>query len=91
MTKVVLALAAFVDLGLAALLIGISGFIFGAHEGMNGEPWAVAAWTAALIVCLAAPIAGFILNSRKQSGAGLIVAWLPPAGALLAMAIPPPY
>jgi hypothetical protein len=40
---------------------------------------------------VAAPIAGFILHRRGKTGIGVLVAWLPPAGALLALAIPAPY
>ena len=44
-----------------------------------------------MIACLAASIAGFMFNGRGKTGAGVLVAWLPPAGALLALAIPAPY
>jgi hypothetical protein len=91
-TKVVLVLAAIVDLGLAALLIGVSGFLFGSGpESMHGGVWLMVAYAAAVIACLAAPIAGFAFNARGKSGAGMLIAWLPVAGALLALAIPAPY
>jgi hypothetical protein len=44
-----------------------------------------------VIACVAAPVAGFIFNRRGKTTAGLVVGWVPPAGALLALAIPPPY
>jgi len=91
-TKLILVLAAMVDLGLAALMIGVSGFLFGAGpESMHGSGFLIAAYTAGVIACLVAPIAGFIFNARGKPGAGLLAAWLPPGGALVALAIPAPY
>ncbi len=44
-----------------------------------------------MIACLAAPFAGFAFNAHGKTGAGLGVAWLPPAGGLVALMIPAPY
>jgi hypothetical protein len=49
------------------------------------------AYLAAVLACLAAPIAGFMLKRRGHTGAGLTIAWLPPAAALVVAAIPAPY
>jgi len=94
--NVLLVLATVVDLALAALLIGVSGFFFGGGpEGMHGTFWPVAGWTAMFIACLVGSVAGFFFNARGNArgkiGTGLLVAWLPPAGALLALTIPAPY
>ena len=92
MVIAVLILATIADLALAALLIGVSGFIFGSGpESMHGGTPLLVAYVAGVLACVTAPLIGFILNRRGKSGAGIIVAWLPPAGALLAMAIPAPY
>ena len=92
MAKLILVLATVVDLALAALLIGVSGFFFGGGpEGMHGAFWPAAGWTAMLIACLVGPVAGFVLNGRGKIGYGLLVAWLPPFGALVALMIPAPY
>jgi hypothetical protein len=92
MVRAVLIVAAVVDVALAALLIGVSGFIFGGGpEGMHAGLLAAAAYAAAVIVCLLAPVAGFVFNRRGRTGAAVTVAWLPPAAALLALAIPAPY
>ena len=92
MTKVLLVVAAVVDLALAALLIGVSGFLFGGGpESMHAGTLAVAAYVAAVLACVAAPVAGFIMNRNGRSGFGLLVAWLPPAGALGASMMPAPY
>jgi hypothetical protein len=89
--KFLLVVALVVDGALAALLVGVSGFLFGGGpESMHAGVLAGIAYTAAVIACLAAPIAGFILNKRGKSGAGLVVAWLPVAGALVALMIPAP-
>jgi hypothetical protein len=88
----ILVLAAIVDVALAALTIGVSGFLFGSGpESMHGGAGLMAAYTAGVIACLAAPIAGFIFNARGKFGPGLLIAWLPAAAALLALAIPAPY
>ena len=92
MTKALLIVAAIIDVAIAALLIAVSGFIFEAGpEGMHAGPAFAAAYYAGVIACLAAPVIGFVLNRRGKSGPGVLVAWLPPAGALLAFAIPAPY
>jgi hypothetical protein len=87
-----LVIAAVVDLGLAALLIGVSGFIFGAGpESAHGDSLLAVAYGAAVIACVVAPIAGFILNAYAKRGSAQLVAWLPPAGALAALMVPAPY
>jgi hypothetical protein len=81
-----LILATILDLALAALLVGVSGFIFGGQEGASGEATAVAVWLLGLTGCIAAPVAGFVLRARGQAGWGLLVAFIPPAvGAYFAM------
>ena len=92
MTKALLIVAALIDFALAALLIAVSGFITGGGpESMNASGFATAAYWAAVAVCIAAPFAGFILNKNGKATAGVILAWLPPAGALVAMVMPAPY
>ena len=92
MIKVLLVVAAIVDVALAGLLIAVSGFMFGAGpESMHAGPGFMAFYWAAVIACVAAPVVGFIFNRRGKTTAGLVVGWVPPAGALLALAIPPPY
>jgi len=88
----VLVLATLVDFALGALMIGVSGFLFGSGpESAHGGTLMAAAYSAGVIACLALPIAGFILHRRGKTGVGVLVVWLPPAGALLALAIPAPY
>ena len=73
-------------------MVAVSGFLFGSGpESMHGGGLAMAAYVAGVIACLAAPVAGFIFNARGSARAGLAVAFLPPAGALLALLIPAPY
>jgi hypothetical protein len=91
-TKALLIVAALADLALAALLIGVSGFLFGSGpESMHGGPIWMAAYVAAIVVCIVAPVAGFIVNARGKAGLGLALACMPPAGALVAFLMPPPY
>ena len=92
MTKVFLVVAALIDLAIAALLIGVSGFMTGGGpESMNAGGFSAAAYWAAVVVCIAAPVAGFILNRNGRTAAGLVAAFVPPAGALVAFLLPAPY
>jgi len=90
--KFLLVVATIADLALAALLVGVSGFLFGGGpESMHAGSLAAVAYVAAVIGCLVAPIAGFVLNNRGKSGPALVVAFLPLAGAAIALMIPAPY
>jgi len=90
--KFLLVIAAIADLALAALLVGVSGFLFGSGpESMHAGVLVAVAYAAAVIACLAASIAGFVFNRRGKAGAGIVAAWLPVAGALVALMIPAPY
>ena len=92
MTTVLLIVAALIDLALSALLVGVSGFTTGGGpESMNAGGVGTAACWAAVVVCVAAPVAGFVVNAKGKAVAGLIVAFLPPAGALAALMLPAPY
>jgi hypothetical protein len=83
---VCLILLAGIDGFLAFLAVLFSEMVFGSHEGLHGEPTAVAIWAISLIVCIAAPIAGFVLWAYRRSGIGISIAALPIAGALLLLA-----
>jgi len=90
--KFLLVLATTADLALAALLVGVSGFLFGGGpESVHAKTLAMAGYIAAIIGCLVAPIAGFIFLKRGKAGLGLAAAWVPIFGALVALAIPAPY
>jgi hypothetical protein len=87
-----LVVATVVDGALAALLIGVSGFwLGGGPESAHAGALAAVAFIAAVVACLAAPIAGFVFNKRSKTGLALAVAWLPAAGALLVLMMPAPY
>ena len=93
MVKALLILATIVDVALAALLIGVSGFLFGCgsrKHARRARRSSSPMW-AAVIACVAAPIAGFVIMRRGKPVPGIIVAWMPTAGALAAMLLPPPY
>jgi hypothetical protein len=90
--KVLLILAAVVDVTLAALLIGVSGFLFGSGpESMHSGAGFLVAYMAAVIACIAAPIVGFVFMRYGRPTPGIMISWMPTAGALLAMMLPPPY
>jgi hypothetical protein len=75
-----------IDGFLAFLDVLFSEMIFGSHEGLHGESTAVAIWAISLIVCIAAPIAGFVLWAYRRSGIGISVAALPIAVEVLVLA-----
>jgi hypothetical protein len=90
--KFLLVVATIADGALVALMVGVSGFFFGGGpESMRAGALAAAAYFVAVVACLAAPVVGFILNRQGKAAAGLAVAWLPPAVALIAVLIPAPY
>jgi len=90
--NVFLFIAAIVDVALAVILIGVSGFLFGSGpESMHGGTLLTVVYTAAVIGCLVVPVVGLVLHRRGKTAAGMLIVWLPPAGALLALAIPAPY
>jgi hypothetical protein len=74
-----LILGSILDLLLAVLLVFVSGFIFGdGPEGSNGEPTAVAVWTFGLAVCIATPVAGFVMRARGRTAWGALIVFVPP-------------
>jgi hypothetical protein len=91
-TKLLLVVATIADLALAALLVGVSGFMFGGGpESTHAGALAAAGYAFLVISCLAAPIAGFVLNGNGRLGIGIAAAWLPIAGALVTFMAPVPY
>ena len=92
MVLAALVVATVVDLALATLLVGISGFVVGSGpESMGGGPALTAGWIGLVVLCIAAPIAAFAMRARRRPLGGMIVAWLPPLAALGAVALPSPY
>jgi hypothetical protein len=91
-TKVFLSIAAIVDLALAVLLVVVSGFMIGhGPESMNGGTLATVGYFVLVGACVAAPAAGFVFNRYGKAKLGIVIAWLPAAGALLALVMPSPY
>jgi hypothetical protein len=85
-----LAGATVVDLGLAALLVAISGFIVGhGPESMQAGRLGSLALLAAVLFCLFAPVAGFMMRANQRPVGGIIVAWLPPIAGLMSLAVSP--
>ena len=75
MVHAALIIAAIVDVALAALMVAVSGFRFGAgSESMHGGVLLSAAYAVGGLACLAAPIAGFMFNHRGITSAGVLVA-----------------
>ena len=84
MILLLLVLASIIDVLLLALLVAVSGFVFGGGpEGMHGELSGVLVWTTGVVSCIAAPVAGFVLRRFRRAGIGDAVAWLPQLIALL--------
>jgi len=88
----VLILLTVLDLALAALLVGVSGFVL---EGVNGEgammPEAIFFWLM-LGACLIAPTAAWWLRSRQvPGGAVLALAAAPLVVAVLVLVLEPVF
>ena len=82
--KIIYVFAVVADLALAALLVALSGVIFGGGpEGMHGETGAVVTWWAGLIATFAGPILGFWLLRRGRPRVGVLIALAPVFVALL--------
>ncbi len=87
--KVFLVLATIIDLAIAALLIGVSGFMFGqGPESLHAGLWFSIVYMAAVIACVIAPAAAFLLNAAKKPAPAQAAAWLPVAVALVVLVIP---
>jgi hypothetical protein len=92
MARGLLIVGAIVDVGLAVLIVSISGFIVGSGpESMRAGPWGGAVLIAIVLACLAAPVVGFAMERARRPAGGILVAWLPPMIGLIALMIPPGY
>jgi len=92
MVRAALIIAAIVDVALAVLMVAVSGFMFGSGpESMHGGSLFLTTYVAGVIACVAAPVVGISLSQRGKPAPGVIVAWVPAAGALVTMMLPPPY
>ena len=91
-SKVFLGLATIIDLAIAVLLVAVSGFLFGSGpESQHAGAVVAIVYAAGIIACVAAPIAGFVLNGIGRLLPAQVVAWLPSVGALVAVLLPAPY
>ncbi len=73
MANVFLFIAAIVDVVLAVILIGVSGFLFGSGpESMHGGTLLTVVYTAAVIGCLVVPVVGLVLHRRGKTAAGML-------------------
>ncbi|MFG1370933.1 hypothetical protein V5F32_02030 [Xanthobacter oligotrophicus] len=81
--KFAFSLGLLANAGLAILLIAISGFVFGAQEGANGEASAVAGWGSAFSVTVLAPALGLMVWRRGRRQLALAMVWLPPLALLV--------
>jgi hypothetical protein len=92
MAKVSLGVATAIDLAIAVLLVAVSGFLFGTGpESLRASGAVEVLYAAGIMACVAAPVAGFILNGSGRVGPAQFVAWLPVLGALAALVLPVPY
>jgi hypothetical protein len=91
MGRWVLIAATVVDVGLAILLVAVSGFIVGSRpESMDAGRWSGSALAVAISVCLAAPIGGFVMRAYRRPTGGILLAWLPVLLALFSFLVPAP-
>jgi len=82
----ILVIATVSDIGLAVLLVAVSGFVVGTGPEVSGVLVSMAAWSGALAGCLVAPVTGFVLRRRGFPNAGATVALVPTMlGLILAL------
>ncbi len=87
--RIAIILVGLLDWALAALLVAVSGFLFGSGpESSHSGTWALIAWGAMVVACIAAPIAGFVLAGRGRAGVGLLIAVAPLVVAALVALLP---
>ena len=92
MALAALVCATIVDLAIAVLLVAVSGFVTGpGPESMHGDRLVLVGGAAMVIFCVAAPIVGFVMRAKRRPSGGAVIAWLPPALALVALLFPTPY
>ncbi len=92
MANIFLFVASLVDLFLFAVLISISGYLFGTGpQSLHGGALMATVYTVGVIGCLAAPVAGLALRRYGNAGLGMLIAWLPMIGVLVTLMIPAPH
>jgi hypothetical protein len=77
-----LILISIVDGLLAYMLVLLSEMVFGRQPGFGGAATAVAEWSIALALCIAMPIAGFMLWFYRRAGIGIAIAAFPIVGEI---------
>lgn len=89
MMRVLIALGLLANGAGVALMIAVSGFIFGGQEGLHGEISAVLVWSGIVGGLIIASLAALIAASHyKRPDIGALVAWAPAviAGVLMLVA-----
>lgn len=87
--KIAIVLVGLLDWALAALLVAVSGFLFGSGpESGHAGTAAFVGWAAMVVFCIAAPVAGFILAGRERPGVGIMLAIAPIIVALVVAFLP---
>lgn len=89
MTKVLIVIAAVADLAIAALLIGVSGFIFaGGPNAGTADTLTAVLYVGAVVGCIALPIVALLLSRKGKTGPALIAAFAPVAVGFLVLLAP---
>ena len=87
--KIAIILVGLLDWALAVLLVAVSGFLFGSGpESGHAGTAALIGWIAMVIVCIAAPIVGFVLAGRGRPGVGILLAIAPIFVAIVVAFLP---
>ena len=87
--KALLVIATLLDFALAALLIAVSGFVFGGGpNAMPRDALTETVYVVAVVACIALPIAAFVVNAKGKTGLAQIAAWLPVAAGLVFLVLP---
>lgn len=87
---ILLVLITLADLGLAVLLVAVSGFILQGVNNTGPMPGATL-YVLFILGCLAAPALAWLLQGRIGAGWALALAALPLAAGLVAVTMRPPH
>jgi hypothetical protein len=89
LTKILIVIAAVADLAIAALLIGVSGFIFaGGPNAGTADTLTAVLYVGAVVGCIALPIVALLLSRKGKTGPALIAAFAPAAVGFLVLLAP---
>ncbi|MGB4949584.1 MAG: hypothetical protein WBO55_02975 [Rhizobiaceae bacterium] len=78
-----------IDFAIATLLVAVSGFVLEGVNGRGDHVGDILAFIAMIVICIAAPIAAWVLSSKLRPACTIILAASPIILGLLALMLEP--